>query len=92
MSYVSPSNLILENGILRVPSENIIDIFENTYFSFKYENVIYTDSFVDIKKNMRPILEKLMLIFGISPSEIKRMKKKDLIEYIQNRIIFENHQ
>lgn len=90
MSYVSPLDIRFEDGILRIPTENIMDIYGNRYFSFRYKNVIYTDNFVDIKKNNRPILEKLMFIFGISTSEIRNMKKKDLIEYIKNRIVFEN--
>ncbi len=91
MSYNNNPTHTLENGILTIPNDCITTIEGKTYFSFKIpgSRMVRMDNSVEISKNQRVVLEEFASIFGLTKAQIRDMKKKDLVDYLTPRIVFE---
>lgn len=89
MSYYKPTDNITQDGIIVIP---IYQQKEKKYFSFiykdKYSNLIVLDNFIEIEKNYLINLKRLAEILNIT--NCKKMNKDELVESLQNKIIFMN--
>jgi hypothetical protein len=89
MSYYKPTDNITQDGIIVIP---IYQQKDNKYFSFiykdKYSNLIVLDNFIEIEKNYLINLKRLAEILNIT--NCKKMNKDELVESLQNKIIFMN--
>jgi hypothetical protein len=89
MSYYKPTDNIIQDGIIVIP---IYQQKDKKYFSFiykdKYSNLIVLDNFIEIEKNYLINLKRLAEILNIT--NCKKMNKDELVESLQNKIIFMN--
>jgi len=89
MSYYKPTDNITQDGIIVIP---IYQQKDKKYFSFiykdKYSNLIVLDNFIEIEKNYLINLKRLAEILNIT--NCKKMNKDELVESLQNKIIFMN--
>jgi hypothetical protein len=89
MSYYKPTDNITQDGIIVIP---IYQQKDKKYFSFiykdKYSNLIVLDNFIEIEKNYLINLKRPAEILNIT--NCKKMNKDELVESLQNKIIFMN--
>ena len=89
MSYYKPTDNITQDGLLVIPTYQQKD---KKYFSFiykeKYSTLIVLDNFIELEKNCLVNLKRLAEILNIT--NCKKMNKDELVESLQNRIIFMN--
>ncbi len=91
MPYYNNPTHTLENGILTIPNDCIKNIGGISYFSYHIpgSRVTSLDNPTNISKNLRSTLEDLASIFGLTKAQIRDMKKKDLVDYLTPRIVFQ---
>jgi hypothetical protein len=65
-----------------------INNIDGTYFSYTYNNVIYTDINVDLTKLTKPTLQQLANFLNIA--DAKYMKKQELLDRVSELLIFEH--
>ena len=79
-------NLTPRKIIIPKESQYIIGDF-GPFFSFKYNNIIYRDIYCNLNENILPIIKFLSKICKLNS---KNMKKQEIIDQLQNYIIFLN--
>lgn len=91
MPYYQNPEYILQDGILTIPADCQKTIAGMRLFSYPIpgKNVVSLDNPVEVSKMVRNTMEELLSILGLTKSEIKAMKKRELVEYLQPRIIFQ---
>jgi hypothetical protein len=91
MPYYDNPTYRIENGILTIPSDCIKNIGGESLFSYHIpgSRVNNVDNPTNISKMLRGTLEDLVSIFGLTKAQIRDMKKKDLVDYLTPRIVFE---
>lgn len=91
MPYYQNPEYILQDGILTIPVDSQKTIADMRLFSYKMpgKNVVSVDNPTDITKMLRGTMEDLLSILGLTKNKIKMMKKRELIEYLQPRIVFQ---
>lgn len=99
MPYYRNPTYTIVNDKMVIPHDCIITVEGKQYFSYlKLDTqtslksgiqTIMLDNTIDISKLPKSSLEDLVFILGVNKSEIKKMKKKDLVQYLTPRIEFE---
>ncbi len=93
MPYYQNPTFTIENGIIIIPNDCIKTIAGNELFAYQIPgtNINQVDNPTNVSKICRSNLEKLASILGVSKATIKDMKKRDLIEYLTPRIVFQRN-
>jgi len=93
MEYFNPSPPVLEYGlkykhgfVLVIPSWQQRSLADRKFFSFKDGTLNRVDVDQDIQNNPRSVLEPLAKLLG--HVRIKKIKKPELAQAIQERIVF----
>ncbi len=93
MPYYQNPTFTIENGIIIIPNDCIKIIAGDELFAYPIPgtNTNHVDNPTNVSKMHRSTLEKLASILGVSNATFKGMKKKELIEYLTPRIIFQRN-
>lgn len=92
MPYYNNPTYTLENGILTIPNDCLNNIAGSELFAFRTsDNAVRIDVPTEIRKIDRGTLEILLQILGVTKTEIRNMKKNDLINYLTPRIVFQRN-
>lgn len=90
MNYVKNNEVQFEdiNAVPRkviIPKESQYSIGNNYYFAYKYNNRIVLDIPLPLSKNIIPTLKDLAKLCKL---DIKNMNKQEIINQLENYIIF----
>jgi hypothetical protein len=87
-AYSNPSPIVLSEGNIVIPACQQRTMADRKFFSYKDGTLNRLDVSQTIADNPRVVIEPLAKILGMT--RIKSVKKPELAEFVQERIVFES--